>query len=291
MPEDSDDDSGKSNIWITVGQYTSLAEAYDHGLVILAMGESCRVSVTEKTGAFILEMEANPLPRILHELASYTQENQQPEIDERRSMQWAAHPSSRWSAALWAISLLVVFVLQDRDSTLVRRGASSSIDMISYGHWWRPFSALFLHADIGHLAGNIVGGVIFGNLVAKMLGSILGWLLIIFCGAAANALTAWIAFPEAFRSIGASTAVFAALGILAGCGVVETVYSNAKRYSMKLGVPFIAGIVVLGLLGGGQNAQTDVLGHVMGFTVGLIAGIFAAVVHVRRRSSESPTSV
>ena len=47
--------------------------------------------------------------------------------------------------------------------------------------------------------------------------------------------------------------------------------------------PFLAGLVLLGWLGGGSSGgNTDVLGHVFGFSSGLVAGVAAGALEGKR---------
>jgi hypothetical protein len=85
--------------------------------------------------------------------------------------------------------------------------------LIRAGEWWRPFTALTLHADAAHLFGNLVFGVLFGYAAGQLLGSGVAWFSILIAGALGNAVNTFIQAPE-HTSVGASTAVFAALGIV-----------------------------------------------------------------------------
>ena len=96
-----------------------------------------------------------------------------------------------------------------------------------------------------------------------------------------NLLTAAVRFPEAFQSVGASTATFGALGILVGAGAYVAWRMRSYR---KLGaalVPVGAGVIMLGWFGaGGEN--TDVAAHVAGFGVGAVLGLAASWRQMRR---------
>ena len=266
--------------WVPVGQYPTLREADEHGLVILAMGEACRVTV-ESPGAFTLQAEALPATRIGDELALYGQEATPP--TPRQPAASGTHPTPGWGiAAIWAAVLIVVFSRQGIDPSLVERGASSSVGLIGRGEWWRPFTSLFLHADLPHLAGNLASGTIFGTLVSRSLSPLRGWMLILGCGALGNALTAWLVYPQEFQSIGASTAVFAALGILSGLGAMEALRDRARLSWARIAAPVLAGVVLLGWLGGANGGNTDVLGHVFGFSSGLVGGVFAGGFEAKR---------
>ncbi|MEN9975239.1 MAG: hypothetical protein RLZZ282_1245, partial [Verrucomicrobiota bacterium] len=163
---------------------------------------------------------------------------------------------------------------QSEHPAFVAWGASSSTGFIGAHQWWRPFTALFLHADFGHLIGNLLSGLLFGTLVARSIGPLRAWGLILVCGTLGNALTSAITYPEPFVSIGASTAVFGALSILSGIGFASMLRVQMSLPWAKITAPLVAGIILLGWLGGGSHGgNTDVLGHLGGFAAGLIAGL------------------
>ncbi len=272
MNETQHDDT--TDEWVRVGHYPSLEQAYDHGLVILAMGEACRVEEGPEPGEFDLQAEIDPAARISAELDAYGSEVAVPAQPLPKGREWARHPAGWTFCALWVLALLLVFYWQGEDPTLVDRAASSSVGTIGRGEWWRPFTALFLHADLPHLVGNLVGGTIFAVLVSKSIGPLRGWSLILACGALGNLMTSGIHYPDGFLSIGASTAVFAALGILSGIGVSETFREKVRLPWLRILAPVMAGIVMLSWLGGGgPGTNTDVMGHVFGFGSGLAAGM------------------
>ncbi len=260
--------------WADVGTYRSLDEAYDHGLVVLAMGESVRVAEGNAAGEFELQTEAEAVPKVLEELEEYSVESQQKQLAPMIPSNWARHPAGWLYVLVWATALLVVFYLQQKDPSIANRGASSSIGLIDRGEWWRPFTALFMHGDGPHIVGNLATGTVFGILVSKSLGPIKGWGMILLAGATGNAMTSWITHPEPFSSLGASTAVFGALGILSGVGVVENFREEVRMPWLRVMAPLIAGFILLGWLGGATpGSNTDVFGHVFGFCAGMVAGI------------------
>jgi rhomboid protease GluP len=136
------------------------------------------------------------------------------------------------------------------------------------GEWWRTVTALTLHLDTGHLAGNIVFGTVFGLLAGQAFGGGMAWMIIVIAGSTGNYINAMIQAPT-HTSVGASTAVFAALGVLVahafrpGARVHET---WIKRWS-----PLIGGILLLAFIGVGGE-RTDVTAHVTGFFAGLVIG-------------------
>src|SRR5690606_31643313 len=141
------------------------------------------------------------------------------------------------------------------------------------GEWWRVFTALTLHSGAGHLLGNIGFGVLFGGLAARLVGSGIAWLTVVLAAAAGNALNV-LALAPAHRAVGASTAVFAALGLLAGFvwrGKLMAGLIAQDRWAFRL-APLVGGIALLAYTGTGDEG-TDVGAHLAGFLCGLAGGV------------------
>jgi rhomboid protease GluP len=134
--------------------------------------------------------------------------------------------------------------------------------------WWRAVTALTLHLDQEHLLGNVLFGVVAGIAAGRLLGPGLAWASILGAAALANYLEILIA-PVTHRAVGASTAVFATLGLLAGMAWRQRLTLRERLWYRW--APLIAGICLLTLLGAG-NAHVDVLGHALGFILGIGVG-------------------
>lgn len=142
-------------------------------------------------------------------------------------------------------------------------------ELIRDGEVWRLFTALTLHSGIKHLLSNLVFGVFFGFFAGRLLGSGVAWLTIVLSAAAGNALNTMF-LDATHRSIGASTAVFAALGVVAGY-VWFGKFMAQDRWSGRYG-PVVGGLALLMYTGtGGEN--TDIGAHLMGFVCGFVAGL------------------
>jgi rhomboid protease GluP len=275
-PSDEEPDSEWDHL-VEVGQYPTLQQAQEHGLVILAMREPCWVAEVPSGNGFSLHAVPEAVPGITRELHAYLHEQQSPRIAPDVEPSVFRHPAGWEVYAVWAVCLIGMFLLQNADPSLVDRAASSSTGLIGNHEWWRPFTALFLHGDLPHLVGNLLSGLFFGTLVAKMVGPWRGWAMILACGTLGNSITSWITYPESFVSLGASTAVFGALGILSGIGFATMLRSRSGLPWAKVTAPLVAGIILLGWLGGGEaGGNTDVFGHVFGFGSGLTAGFVIA---------------
>ncbi len=142
-------------------------------------------------------------------------------------------------------------------------------ELIRNGELWRLFTALTLHSGARHLLGNIAFGVLFGLFAGRLLGSGVAWLVIVLAAAAGNAANALL-LESTHRSIGASTAVFAALGLVAGY-VWQGKLMAQDRWSYRYG-PIVGGLALLMYTGtGGPN--TDIGAHLLGFIMGFASGI------------------
>jgi rhomboid protease GluP len=212
-------------------------------------------------------------------------------------------PDSQPSALgiMTALGLVAFFVVtgpRDASPPSPWFGAGAAVsELILRGQWWRALTALTLHADLLHLAGNVVASVIFVGAVGRWLGSGLGAALIVAAAAGGNLLTAGAHGPG-HHSVGASTATFAALGILAGLQLIRRWRLGPLR---RAWLPIAAGLALFAMLGveGGQletrvlsdvpalQAQTpvshvDVLAHLFGLAAGCVLGLGWALTRLPR---------
>jgi membrane associated rhomboid family serine protease len=157
-------------------------------------------------------------------------------------------------------------------------------DGVAHGQWWRAITALTLHRDPGHLLGNLLFGGWIGYFAGARLGVGLAWLATLLAAAAANLFDA-AAGPPDYRSVGASTAVFAALGLLCAFGWRER-HAMGRRGFARLS-PVIAGVILLGWTGS-EGEHTDLAAHGLGFLFGLGLGTTLAVPSFRARLARLP---
>jgi rhomboid protease GluP len=146
------------------------------------------------------------------------------------------------------------------------------------GEFWRAVTALTLHLDVGHLLANLGFGVVFGLLAGQLLGTGVAWGTVLVAASAANLLNAFVQ-PASHSSVGASTAVFATLGLLAAYAWRRR-RNEGDRWAYRW-APLIAGVILLGFTGAGGE-RTDVLAHLTGFATGVLAGVAHATWRVPR---------
>ena len=136
------------------------------------------------------------------------------------------------------------------------------------GEWWRAVTALCLHTSGAHLLGNLVFGTVFLMLLSQVTGAGVAALAMITAGAAGNVLSALVRSSE-YSSIGASTAIFASIGLLAALRQARREYFAISM--LRNWTPVAGGLALLTFLGlSGEN--TDILAHVLGFGSGIAVG-------------------
>jgi rhomboid protease GluP len=174
------------------------------------------------------------------------------------------------SAGYAAVMLLVAYLagIGAFNGNWLDAGALLS-GAVRHGEFYRAVTALTLHLDVGHLLANLGFGTVFGLLAGQILGPGVAWASILAAAAAANLLNAFIQ-PEMHASVGASTAVFATLGMLAGFEWRQR--SNAPERRAQRWAPLVAGVFLLAFTGTGGE-HTDVLAHLTGFAMGIGAGV------------------
>ena len=171
-----------------------------------------------------------------------------------------------------AVVILICHALFNVEEALLAHGSSAR--HILNGEWFRSVSSLFLHKDIAHLAGNMAGLALFASGVCASFGYGAGWLMILLSGAVGNGANA-IFYQSGHLSIGASTAVFGAIGILSARRFVTM--RTSRESKTKSWLPMAAGVALLGFLGAGNGeGNTDVSAHLFGFLAGIPMGLFGA---------------
>lgn len=196
-------------------------------------------------------------------LLAFERENPRGEIPAELPQPWTAGVPAGLTFFLALLALHVWTGPDSVDSAWFQRGSAEAAAIL-HGQWWRAVTALTLHADAGHAAGNAVLGGLLLALLARALGSGVASLVMLLAGALGTLTTAALLRHD-FASIGASTAVFGALGALA-------VLPQNRR---KAWLPLAAAVALLGFLGTSKRA--DLAGHLCGFVAGVLLGAVAAL--------------
>ncbi|MDE2304361.1 MAG: rhomboid family intramembrane serine protease [Gammaproteobacteria bacterium] len=202
---------------------------------------------------------------VREELARYAAERRRaPEPVTHR-----VHPHAGLGAVAYGALLIAIAYCAGIDLFGVDWLDAGAIDPAhGLSQWWRALTALTLHLSPEHLYGNLLFGIGAGVLASRLFGAGIAWLSILLAATIANLLELAIA-PPYYRAAGASTAVFAALGLLTGYAW-RLRGGPRERWLYRAG-PLAAGLGLLALLGTGK-AHVDLLGHLFGFLAGLACG-------------------
>lgn len=177
-----------------------------------------------------------------------------------------------WSCLAWVfLSIFFYWWSETRDGTK----ASGLMDnsAMGQGEWWRLFTATWLHADLGHLAMNLVFGFLFLGLVMGRYGPGIGLLAAYLAGAGGNLIT-WLVYDQTHRGLGASGVVMGALGLLAiQSGTILKRRNTATFRLFASGI--LAGVLLFVFLG--VSPGVDVVAHFGGFVSGAALGLLLAM--------------
>lgn len=248
-------------------QPLNAVQARDWHLVLTACDIDTRLQQAE--GGWHLAVPSQDLQRALYALRLYTEENRHwpptPPTATSLDNAWVSASVLAVLALFYNITRLNLPTLGLKPLHWVASG-NAHVASIHSGQWWRLATALTLHNDAMHLAGNILIGGVFIIRLCREVGSGVGWCLLLLVGVSGNYLNGLIQSPS-HQSVGASTAIFGAIGILAAL--------NARRHRLRLTrrwtLPLAASLALLALLGTGGE-HTDLLAHLFGFLCGLAIG-------------------
>jgi len=253
---------------VEAGVYATYEEGFEHSLVVLAMGEACWLVSTDRGHHLCVEPAA--LGAAHRQLACF----------DREQIGWPPRPFvyetlhnkyTPLTPLLWALGVGAVYWAQRERPGMTEAGLLDARRVFEHGEWWRAWTALWLHADVGHLVSNAISGWMVFSATIATFGLRTGWGLIAGAAIAGNLATVALHSGDNYRSLGASTAVFAALGLLTGRAVRAMSRSGHPHRWRTLLMPLFAGLIVLGLYGAG-GMEVDVLAHAMGFGAGLLFG-------------------
>ena len=208
-------------------------------------------------------------------LSTYEGENP-PKLRERDAP--AEPPNFIAGASIAGILMLFFFITVALYPTVPWfEHGSADADRILLGELWRTVTALTLHANLAHVLSNAIGITLFLGALSSIVGPGLGSALVLLAGACGNLANALI-HDSAHVSVGASTSVFGAVGMLGGLGLARR--GRKKVSGRRAWIPVAAALALLAMLGAGEE-RVDVLAHLFGFLFGSVLGFLSAFVTPR----------
>ena len=225
----------------------------------------------------MIVVPATYLERARYEIWQFESENKPPRKTGTKLT--PVYQDSAWGVAGYIAVISVVAVLAGEAVFNRDWLAAGRVDgaLIRAGEWWRTVTALTLHSGLPHFAGNVVFGAIFGVMAGRILGPGVTWLAAVVSASLGNLVNTLLLDPS-HKAIGASTAVFAVLGIVAGLSW-RAKFFRQDRWAYRLG-PVVGGLALLAFTGGGApDSNTDIGAHLAGFACGFASGSLLTMVY------------
>jgi membrane associated rhomboid family serine protease len=246
-----------------------VGETEEWALVLAAAGIAHRVEATQVGWALLVdEADADAAHAAL---VAYDDDVAREPETARATVADAASLDAGWETALVVAAMLLGFFAitgePEPGSRWFDRGGASAAAIAS-GEWWRAVTALTLHLDPVHVVSNAVATAILLPPLVQRLGPGLALALMLLSGAVSNLLGAAVHDPG-HVAVGASTATFGAIGLLAALRIVPRTAVTTTR--SKPWMIVAATLALLAMLGSGRGS--DVLGHALGVVSGAVLGL------------------
>jgi membrane associated rhomboid family serine protease len=272
--------------FVVVAGAPERASIDEHVFVLNALGIPYRVERAH--GQLLLSVPEPHVERARAELAAYQHERRH--APPREALP-PVPPGALPSAGVYAALLALVYVLADGQAFGLpwwERGVSDAARIFA-GEPWRAATALTLHMDVPHLAGNLAFGALFGVLFAQLVGSGVAWSSGLLAGFLGNLINAWFQGSE-HRSVGASTAVFGLWGCL-----IAYEWRRRGLYRAPLVrrvAPLVLGLCLFAWQHTAVEQNTDVGAHAFGMLSGGALGcLIGAGLSLRRAREPWPQDV
>lgn len=168
------------------------------------------------------------------------------------------------------ICILVSLYAWTTDTTFVERNLVFSLKNLEDGRVWTLLTAIFVHANVIHLLGNMIFLYVFGNTLESVTNSKGKMLLAFFLGGILSFPLSIPFFPPDATFVGASAAIFTLTAVV--------MLLKPLRFSWLLLMP-VGLVAVLYFLFNAlavySHVQGDVayVSHIIGFSLGLPLGI------------------
>ncbi len=176
-----------------------------------------------------------------------------------------------WGSLAWAL-LVVAFYWLDSRFDLRPAGLMDNL-AVTRGEWWRLFTAVWLHADLAHLAGNATLGFVLLGFAMGAYGTGAGLLAAYLAGAGGNLVVLLLSSGQ-HASLGASGMVLGSVGLLAVQSLpLWRKHPPAWKYAFS---GIFAGVMLFVFLG--LSPGSDLWAHLGGFVSGLLLGALLSLV-------------
>lgn len=178
------------------------------------------------------------------------------------------------SGVLVGINILLFLLCTFGGNLIYNMGGLDVWNTLFRGEYYRVVTAMFLHADTGHLFNNMILAFVVGSMLEKELGHWGYGVAYFLCGIGGNVLSLLykLRFGITVGSIGASGAVFGLDGML-----LMLVLLSGRRLIDATPVRII-GVIFLSLYSSFGMESVDNAAHVGGLITGLVIGAIASII-------------
>lgn len=206
-----------------------VGELHAMALMITGEPETARVLCEEERFCWLIDKTSGRLIIYEHQavdfyglkalleefLAARQNEDTLPER-EKRGLRETLREMPLMTALLVAANCVIFLICTWDGGLLYNKGELLGLAVAKRGEYYRIFTSMFLHADAGHLFGNMLVLYAVGAMMERHLGRV-GYLFLYFVsGTGAAAASVWhqLRIGSLVGSIGASGAVFGLIGAL-----------------------------------------------------------------------------
>jgi len=273
--------SGWSRTWLGVRQPTELAFDLSNITNVVTDGNLVCFTALHRGRRYALSLRAADATQA-SALAVQLPQQRDPGFREKwaelksfNHAMLAATPHTYFTTALVAANLLIYLGLLALNLSPLRiyaaqiQGWGVNVGTLTLnGEWWRLVTALFLHANIPHVAFNLWALWNVGRLCERLYGRATFLVLYLLCGVSASMSS--IVWDANRFTVGASGAIFGLLGALLAFLTlsrppVPTQIVRAHRWSTVI-------FISVNLVAGAFNYTVDNAAHIGGLASGLLLG-------------------
>lgn len=244
----------------------SKRQVMDWSLVLASQGIAA--TIVESDQGWGLLVRADEYDLAIRAIQQYRRENRS--WPWRQPIPWS-QATFHWGSLFWCWALLGMHWLSYERLPQFRQGGEFATERVAQGEWWRAFTAILLHTDLGHLLANVTTGFLLLGLAMARYGAGPGLLAAYLAGAAGNLLGLTLAAKD-YVGVGASGMVMGALGLITIPPFAGGMLRNG-RHLVRAG---LAGVFLFLIFG--ANPASDVVAHVGGFAAGILLGIVLNIV-------------
>lgn len=168
---------------------------------------------------------------------------------------------------LVAVNTLVFVACLFSGDALQAAGDLDVSSVCKAGEYGRLISAMFLHADLSHLFGNMILLLYAGAMVEQALGHLPFLILYLLCGISGNGITIQyeIWTENNWSSIGASGAVFGVLGAM-----LILLIDRRKQLAGAILLRRLGLMILFSLMIGASSKEVNNVAHIGGLLSGML---------------------